>query len=77
MGRVRIVPGFMQVPLLDLRQQYEPLKTPILAAIEQVADSQVLVLGPQVEKLERAVAEYCGAQHAIGVSSGRMPSSCS
>lgn len=60
----------MQVPLLDLRQQYIPLKEQFLREIERVADSQHLILGPEVEKLERAVADYCGAKHAIGVSSG-------
>jgi dTDP-4-amino-4,6-dideoxygalactose transaminase len=60
----------MQVPLLDLRLQYAPLKTEILKQIEQVADSQTLVLGPQVEKLERSICDYAGAGHAIGVSSG-------
>lgn len=60
----------MRVPLLDLKLQYAPLKAEILAAIEAVADSQTLVLGPQVEKLEAAVAAYTGAAHAIGVSSG-------
>ena len=60
----------MQVPLLDLRLQYAPLKAEIMRQIEQVADSQTLVLGPQVEKLERSVCEYAGAAHAIGVSSG-------
>jgi dTDP-4-amino-4,6-dideoxygalactose transaminase len=60
----------MQVPLLDLRAQYEPLKAQILAEIEQVADSQSLILGPQVLKLERAIEEYTGAAHALGVSSG-------
>lgn len=60
----------MRVPLLDLKLQYAPLKAEILAAIEAVADSQTLVLGPQVEKLETAVASYTGAGHAIGVSSG-------
>ncbi len=60
----------MQVPLLDLRLQYAPLKTQILAAIEAVADSQALILGPRTEQFENAVAAYCGAAHAIGVSSG-------
>jgi dTDP-4-amino-4,6-dideoxygalactose transaminase len=60
----------MQVPLLDLKQQYAPLKSQILAEIERVADSQHLILGPQVEALERAVEAYTGAAHAIGVSSG-------
>jgi dTDP-4-amino-4,6-dideoxygalactose transaminase len=60
----------MRVPLLDLKLQYAPLKTEILAAIEQVADSQHLVLGPQVEKLETDIAAHTGAGHAIGVSSG-------
>lgn len=60
----------MQVPLLDLRAQYEPLKTEILAEITKVADAQALILGPQVDRLERSIAEYCGAKHALGVSSG-------
>jgi dTDP-4-amino-4,6-dideoxygalactose transaminase len=60
----------MQVPLLDLKLQYAPLKTQLLAEIEAVADSQALLLGPQTDKLERSVAAYCGATHAIGVSSG-------
>jgi len=60
----------MQVPLLDLKLQYAPLKTQILAAMEEVADSQALVLGPKTEAFEDAVAAYTGAPHAIGVSSG-------
>ncbi len=60
----------MRVPLLDLKRQYGPLKPQILAAIEAVADSQHLVLGPEVEKLEAEIAAYTGAGHAIGVSSG-------
>jgi dTDP-4-amino-4,6-dideoxygalactose transaminase len=60
----------MPVPLLDLRRQYTPLKSQFLAAIEEVCDSQALVLGPKTDAFERAVAEYVGAPHAIGVSSG-------
>jgi dTDP-4-amino-4,6-dideoxygalactose transaminase len=60
----------MQVPLLDLQLQYAPLKSQILAEIEAVADSQALILGPKTEQFEKAVAAYCGAGHALGVSSG-------
>lgn len=60
----------MKVPLLDLRQQYAPLKAGIMREIEAVCDSQVLVLGPQVERLEAAVCEYTGASFAVGASSG-------
>ena len=60
----------MPVPLLDLKRQYAPLKTQLLAAMEAVADSQALVLGAKTEASEKAVAEYCGVPHAIGVSSG-------
>jgi dTDP-4-amino-4,6-dideoxygalactose transaminase len=60
----------MQVPLLDLRAQYAPLKSRIMAEIDAVCDSQALVLGPKTAEFENAVAAYCGAGHCIGVSSG-------
>ena len=69
-GAARFSSCAMSVPLLDLKLQYAPLKAEILAAMEEVADSQTLVLGPKTEAFERAVATYCGSPHAIGVSSG-------
>lgn len=39
-------------------------------AIDEVCDAQYFILGPKVAALESAVAKYCGAEHAIGVSSG-------
>jgi dTDP-4-amino-4,6-dideoxygalactose transaminase len=60
----------MQVPLLDLRAQYTPLKAEFMAAIESVCDSQGLVLGPKTEALEKSICDYAGAGHAIGCSSG-------
>ena len=60
----------MQVPLLDLKSQYKPLREQIRAEFDAVADSQMLILGPKVAQLESAIASYCGAGHAVGVSSG-------
>lgn len=58
------------VPLLDLKAQYTPLRAEILGAIERVCDSQAFILGGEVDELEREMASYTTAKHAIGVSSG-------
>ena len=60
----------MRVPLLDLSDEYRALREPIREAIDQVLDSQQFILGPNVAALEEELARYCGAGHAIGVSSG-------
>ena len=49
----------MQVPLLDLKAQYETIKDEILAKINEVLDSQRCIGGPMVEELECAIAEVC------------------
>jgi len=60
----------MKVPLLDLKAQYLAIKSEIDAAIAEVLESQHFILGPKVEECERAIAQYCGCTHAVGVSSG-------
>jgi dTDP-4-amino-4,6-dideoxygalactose transaminase len=60
----------MRVPLLDLRQQYNQIRDEIEATVRRVIESQQFILGPEVRTFENAMAAYCGAPHAIGVSSG-------
>ena len=58
------------VPLLDLKPQYQPLREQIRAEVDALMDSQLFIGGPKVEAFERAICEYTGAAHAIGVTSG-------
>jgi dTDP-4-amino-4,6-dideoxygalactose transaminase len=60
----------MQVPLLDLKGQYAPLRAEIERAIQQVCNEQRFVLGPNVAELEAQVARYSQTTHGLGVSSG-------
>ena len=60
----------MQVPLLDLKPQFEPLAAEIRAAIDKVCASQHFILGPAVRELEADVAAYSQCRFGIGVSSG-------
>ncbi len=67
----------MEVKLLDLQDQYFPMRNEIRRAIDEVCDAQALILGPHVEKFERNLAAYCQTKHAIGVSSGTDALLCS
>lgn len=58
------------VPLLDLTTQYTTIAKEIREALDRVVESQRFILGPEVEELEKEIAEYCRCGHAIGVSSG-------
>ena len=58
------------VPLLDLKAQYQTIRTEVEAALHSVLAEQHFILGPEVEHLEQELAAYLGCPHGIGVSSG-------
>jgi dTDP-4-amino-4,6-dideoxygalactose transaminase len=60
----------MNVPLLDLKIQYQSLKNELDGALIRIAESQYFILGPEVDKMEKAFCEYLDCKYAIGVSSG-------
>ncbi|MCC6825925.1 MAG: DegT/DnrJ/EryC1/StrS family aminotransferase [Acidobacteria bacterium] len=60
----------MQVPLLDIKEQNESLRSEIEAALARVLDTNAFILGSEVAELENETARYCGVTHAIGCASG-------
>ena len=60
----------MQIPLIDLRAQYQALQPQVMAAIEDVLASLQLFLGPQVQTFEQEFASYCGCEYGIGCATG-------
>lgn len=56
--------------MLDLKREYEYMKEEIDTAIRQCLGHQKWILGPEVREFEDKVAQYLGAAHCIGVSSG-------
>ena len=60
----------MAVNLLDLKAQNAAIEPELHEAFARVLRSGQFILGPEVERFERMLAEFTGARHAIGVSSG-------
>lgn len=60
----------MPIPLVDLKKQYQPLKTEILNGINHVFEGMQLFLGENVQGLEKEFADFCGVNYGIGVSDG-------
>ena len=60
----------MNVPLLDLKGQFQSLRAEIMAEVQMVCDEQGFILGPRVVAFEESVARYIGSRYAIGCASG-------
>ena len=57
----------MQVPLLDLKAQYAPLKEETMKAVSEVFDSQYFIMGPKVKEFDRRPCTCAdGAGHRSG-----------
>lgn len=58
------------VPLLDVNRGNAPLRDEIVAALAKVVDSGKFLFGPDVQQLEKSMAQWCGTQHAVACASG-------
>jgi dTDP-4-amino-4,6-dideoxygalactose transaminase len=59
-----------KIPLVDLKAQYRTIEPEIQAAMTKVLESTGFIMGAEVYEFERQFAAFCGAEHAIAVSSG-------
>jgi dTDP-4-amino-4,6-dideoxygalactose transaminase len=60
----------LQVPFTGLQQQAERLRKEVDRNIAAVLNHGRFIMGPEVAEVERALAEFCGVKHAIGVANG-------
>ena len=58
------------IPMVDLQTQYATIKTELDRAVLDVLASGRFALGPEVAAFEEEFAAFCGADHAVAVSSG-------
>jgi len=60
----------MPIPLLDLQAQYQTIKEEINQAIQNVLESSVYIMGPEMKTFEKEIAAYCGTKEAVAVANG-------
>lgn len=60
----------MNIPMVDLKGQYENLKDEIDSSILQALSETRFILGPNVQSFDQEAAEYLGAKHAISCANG-------
>ena len=58
------------IPMVDLKAQYNNLKTEIDQAMLEALGNTQFILGPNVQNFEKETAKYLGVKHAIGCASG-------
>jgi dTDP-4-amino-4,6-dideoxygalactose transaminase len=60
----------IEIPVLDLKVQYQQIRDEVNSAISRVLESGAFIMGQDVKHFEEEVAAYLGVKYAIGVNSG-------
>lgn len=58
------------IQMVDLKSQYDKIKSEIDAGIQEVIDSTHFVKGPQVAEFEEQLARFTGSKHVITCGNG-------
>jgi dTDP-4-amino-4,6-dideoxygalactose transaminase len=62
--------GAETIPLVDLKAQYALIRQEVDAAMARVVSNADFILGSEVDAFEAEYANYCEAEHAVGLDSG-------
>ncbi|MCR8850565.1 DegT/DnrJ/EryC1/StrS family aminotransferase [Rossellomorea sp. SC111] len=60
----------MNVPMLDLKEQYSYLRDEVLENLDKVMSSSRFILGENVKKIENDIADYSNVARGVGVANG-------
>ncbi len=58
------------IPMVDLKGQYEKIKETVNASIEEVLESSAYINGPYVKQFQADLEEYLGVKHVIPCANG-------
>ncbi len=62
--------SLIKVPFLDLKAHHDPIRQEVMAAINEVVETNAFAGGPFVARFEEAYAKYCETKYCIGVANG-------
>ncbi|MDR2416712.1 MAG: DegT/DnrJ/EryC1/StrS aminotransferase family protein [Holosporales bacterium] len=62
--------GGEPVPYIDLKSQQDTIRPQIDAAIARVLNRGLYIMVPEIQTLEEALSDFCGAKHAITCANG-------
>ena len=60
----------MKIPFVDLKAQYDSIKTEIDNAIASVITETAFIKSPYIAAFERSFADYLGIKHCVGCANG-------
>lgn len=58
------------IPFIDLKTQYQQLEAQMQRRFRDVMEHGQYIMGPEVQELEKLLADYIGTKHCIALSSG-------
>jgi len=59
-----------KIQMVDLKSQYEKIKTTVDASIQEVLDTNTYINGPLVHQFQKSLEDYLGAKHVIPCANG-------